>query len=61
MEKEREENLFKKTWNHYISCVTQDIDKKDGLSADGWKTAELLLHYLIFLSGVWYRLYQHLL
>lgn len=60
MKKEREENLFKK-WNHYIHCVTQDIDEKDGVSADGWKTAELLLHYLIFLSGVWYRLHQHLL
>lgn len=53
MEKEREEHLFQKNGIFYINCVTQDIDEKEGVSAVGWKTAELLLYYLIFLSGVW--------
>lgn len=52
MEKEREENVLKKIWHHYINCVAQDLDEKNGVSADGWKKRAVTSLLGIFVRGV---------
>lgn len=43
---------FLKIWHHYINCVAQDIDEKNGVSADGWKKRAITSLLGIFVRGV---------